>query len=122
MNGFGNQCHRIAFVEGSYGTPFAGTFLSGYIQYMVYQCRTICFAIAEDVCGNLNQEAVQLTFIPLSKSIGYLIVVQFDAMFHHGVSFCNKLHIAIFYTVVNRLHKMSGASAAYPFAARSSVI
>ena len=75
----------------------------------------------QDVGGDFDQVATQFAFVPTGKDISHFLIGQIQQLFHHPIGFSNQLHITIFDTVVNHLHKMTRSGRAYPLATGSAV-
>lgn len=68
-----NKSDRHAQVKGVDGSPFAGTLLAGLVKDLVDERKTVVVVVVEDITGDLDQERVEDTFVPLSEDIGDLL-------------------------------------------------
>ena len=75
----------------------------------------------QNVGGDFDQITAKFAFVPTGKDISHFLIGQIKQLFHHPIGFGNQLHITIFDTVVNHLHKMTGAGRTHPLATRSAV-
>ena len=71
--------------------------------------------------GDFDQITAEFAFVPTGKDISHFLIGQIKQLFHHPIGFGNQLHITIFDTVVNHLHKMTGAGRTHPLTTRSAV-
>ncbi|GAR63151.1 hypothetical protein NGUA15_04979 [Salmonella enterica] len=100
---FGNQRQRFAQIQRALAGPFTGPFVGGFIKNDIHQVITVFIFFSEDVFSDVDQITAQLAVIPLSKSVRQLFIAEVQAAFQQGVSFSDKLHIAIFNTIVDHL-------------------
>ena len=107
-NGFRDQRQRLAQIQRTLAGPFAGAFVCRFIQNHINQIFTLFILFGEDVFGDIDQVAVQLAFVPLSESLCQLFVRQIQATFQQRIGFCDQLHVAVFDTVVNHFHIVTG--------------
>ena len=117
----GNQAQRHPQLHRIDDRPLSRPLLSGGIENLIDQIPTGFILVTQNIRSNLNQITAQLPFIPTGKNVRHLLVRQINEILHHPVSLGNQLHITVFDTVVNHLHKMSRPGRAYPLATGSSV-
>ena len=91
---------RHTSIEGSDGSPFTSTLLTSLIKNLAYEGLTIVILELEDVGGDVDQERVKNTLVPLVEDIGDLIVRENKAALEDIISLSNKLHVTIFDTFV----------------------
>ena len=91
---------RHTSIEGSDGSPFTSTLLTSLIKNLAYEGLTIVILELEDVGGDVDQERVKNTLVPLVEDIGDLIVRENKAALEDIISLSNELHVTIFDTFV----------------------
>ena len=109
------QFHRVD------NRPLSRPFLSGSIENLIDKISAGFILMTQNIRSNLNQITAELSFIPAGKHVRHLLIRQIDQILHHPVSLSDQLHVTVFDTVVNHLHKMSRSGWSYPLATRSSV-
>ena len=120
-NSRSNQPQRHTKLHSIDYRPFACTFLSGCIQYFIYQITARLIFMLQDISSNFNKIATQFALIPLRKDRRHFSVIQLQQVLHHPIGFRNKLHIAIFDAIMNHLDKMSRTGRSHPLTARRAV-
>lgn len=68
-----DQSDRHAEVKSVDGGPFTGTLLAGLVEDLVNKGSTIVVVVAEDITGDLNEEGVENTGVPLGENITNLL-------------------------------------------------
>lgn len=81
-DGLTNQGDGHAEVKGIDGGPLAGTLLASRVEDFLHEGATVIIGIGEDVSGDLNQERVQHTLVPLGKDLGHLLGSHTETTLH----------------------------------------
>lgn len=68
-----DQSDGHAEIESVDGGPFTGTLLAGLVEDLVNKSSTIVVVVAEDITGDLNEEGVENTGVPLGENITNLL-------------------------------------------------
>ena len=68
-----DQSDGHAKVEGVDGGPLAGTLLTSLVEDLLNEGSTIVVVEVKDVTGDLDEERVQNTLVPLGEHIGDLL-------------------------------------------------
>lgn len=97
-------------------SPLTSTLLAGGIKNLLHERSSIVIVEVEDITGNLNQEGVQNTLIPLGKDVGDLLVSKAGTSLEQVVRLANELHVTILNTVVDHLDVVAGTSGSDPVA------
>ena len=71
----------------------------------------------EDVGGDLDEEGVQLSGVPVSEDVGHLSVRQVHHVLHDVVGLRDELHVAVLDAVVHHLDEVPGPFLSDPVAA-----
>mmetsp|Transcript_3825 Transcript_3825/g.8257 ORF Transcript_3825/g.8257 Transcript_3825/m.8257 type:complete len:521 (+) Transcript_3825:110-1672(+) len=71
----------------------------------------IGIALGKDLAGDLNEEGVELSLVPVAKDLGQLVVVKASNSLEDGVSLTDALHVRVLDTVVDHLDVVAGARA-----------
>ena len=85
-------------VEGSDSSPFTGTLLSSRVENLVNHVFTIVILELEDVGGDVDQEGVEDTLVPLEEDIRDFIIGEIETMFEDVIGLSNQLHVTVFNT------------------------
>ena len=115
------QSKRHVQFHGIDYRPFPRSFLSGRVEYLVQQVTTGLIFMTQNVRCNLNQVATKLPLVPMSKNISHFLIIQVQQPFHYPICFGNELHITIFDTIMDHLHKMAGTCRTDPITTRRTV-
>jgi len=83
-------------IEGSNSGPFTGTLLPSGVENLINHGFTIVILELEDVCGDVNQERVKDTLIPLEEDIRDLIVLEIETVPEDVIGLSNQLHVTVF--------------------------
>src|SRR5659263_99790 len=116
-----NQGQRHTFFKGCNRGPFACAFLPGGIQYLVNDRLTLFILIGQNVSRDLNQIAVEVSFIPFFKHCVHFIRCETQVLFHQKIGLADQLHVTVFDAVVHHFNKVAGTVFSDPFTARASV-
>lgn len=87
-----------ASVKGSNGCPFASPFLPSLVQNLGNEGNAIIVVELQDIRGDLNEEGIEDTLVPLLKYICDLLLVKAKATLEDVISFGNQLHVTVFNT------------------------
>lgn len=93
-----NQSDGRAVFQGRNGRPLPCSFLSGTVSDLRQQMFAIAVPVFEDVCGDLNEEGVQLCLVPALKNLVMLTIKD-----EISYSLCSTW-IFIFFTLVEGGH------------------
>jgi len=69
-------------VESVDGGPLAGTLLTSSVQDLLEERLTIVVVEVHDVAGDLNEERVKDTLVPLGESVSHLLVGHTETTLH----------------------------------------
>ena len=75
----------MAEIQGVDGSPLAGTFLAGLVKNLLDQGLAVLVVVVHNVAGDLNEERVQDTLVPLGEDIAHLLVGEAKAALHDVV-------------------------------------
>ena len=92
----GFRLTRDTSIQGSNSSPFTGTLLSSRVEDLVNHGFTIVVPELEDVGGDLDQEGVKDTLVPLREDVRDLVVGEIKTVPEDGVGLSNQLHVAVF--------------------------
>lgn len=90
-----------AQVESVDGGPLAGTLLAGRVENLLEERSSVVVVEVQNVAGNLDQEGVEDTLVPLRKDVTHLLVAQTKTTLHDVVGLGDELHVAVLDTVVD---------------------
>ena len=114
----GDQRARHAEIEGELAHPLAGPLGPGRVENPIdHEVAAVGIFDSEDVAGDLDQIAVELTFVPFVKHPGELVIGKPGGMLEERVGLADQLHVAIFDPVVDHLHVVAGTAGPDPIAA-----
>ena len=116
-----NEGHRGSKVKGVDGSPLTSTLLASSIKNLLNQGSVVLILEVQNVTGNLNQERVQDTSVPLGKDIGNLLVSKAGTTLKQIVGLANKLHVTVLNTIVDHLDVVASTGGADPVAAGLTV-
>lgn len=68
-DGLANEGNGYTQVKGVDGGPLASTLLTGLVENLLNKRSAVVVVVVEDIPGDLDQERVQDTLVPLSKDI-----------------------------------------------------
>ena len=89
---------RHTSIEGSDGSPFTSTLLTSLIKNLAYEGLTIVILELEDVGGDLDEEGVENTLVPLDEDIRDLVLVKAETTLEDIVGLRDELHVTVFDT------------------------
>jgi len=72
-NSLTDQGDGHAKVKGVNGSPLAGTLLASLVEDLVNKGSAIVVVVVENIAGDLNEEGVQNTSVPLGENITNLL-------------------------------------------------
>ncbi|KAH3680077.1 hypothetical protein WICPIJ_008395 [Wickerhamomyces pijperi] len=90
-------------VQSVDGGPLTSTLLTSRVQDLFQQRSTVDVVVVQDVLGDVNQEGVQDTLVPLGKDVTDFLVGEATNSLQDVVSFSDQLHVTVLNTVVNHL-------------------
>lgn len=90
-----------AKVKGVDGGPLAGTLLAGRVEDLLKERSSIVVVEVENVAGNLDQERVKDTLVPLGEDITHLLVAQTETTLQDVISLADELHVTVLDTIVD---------------------
>lgn len=70
---FTDEGDRHAEVEGVDGSPLSGTLLTGLVEDLLNEGCAVLVVVLEDITGDLNQEGVEDTLVPLVENFTDLV-------------------------------------------------
>lgn len=74
-----------AEVESVDGGPLAGTLLTSRVHDLLEERRTVLIVVVEDVTGDLDEEGVKDTLVPLGEDVTHLLVGETKTTLHDVV-------------------------------------
>ena len=80
-----NEGYGLAHVEGVDGGPLAGTLLASRVEDLLEERGAILVVVVHDVAGDLNEERVKDTLVPLGESVSHLLVGHTKTTLHDVV-------------------------------------
>ena len=120
-------------IEGRNGGPLASSLLTGLVEDLGDHGLAILIVELEDVGGDLNEEGVEDTLVPLGENVTDLVVLHSETALHdvvglplsdialiHGncsTHFADQLHVTVLNTVVDHLDIMASTLVTHPLAA-----
>jgi hypothetical protein len=109
-------------IESVDGGPLSGSLLPSRVENLFDEWLSIGGVIVlEDIFGDLNEERVQNTSVPLLKNLADLIRGESNTTSQDIVGFANQLHVTVLNTVVNHLDEVTSTLISDPLAASFSV-
>ncbi len=103
----GNQHSQI---QGDLGRPLARSLLARFVQDQVHQgLFRLVIGDRENFGGELDQERIQDALVPFVENVGQLGGGQPQHLTQNVVGLRDELHIAVFDSIVNHLHEMTGS-------------
>jgi len=103
--GVGNYLEKYKFrltwntgIEGSDSSPFTGTLLSSRVENLIDHVFVIVVLELEDVGGDVDQERVEDTLVPLEEDIRDFIIGEIETMSEDVIGLSNQLHVTVFNT------------------------
>lgn len=97
--------------------PLSSTLLASSVGDLLNERSSRAVVVLEDVSGDLNEEGVEDTVVPLGENVSNLLIGETSTSLHEVVSLADKLHVTILNTVVNHLDKVAGTSVTDPVTA-----
>lgn len=116
-----NQSNGHTEIKSVDSGPLTGTLLASSIRDLLNERGSGTIVVLEDVSGDLDEERVEDTVVPLGKDITNLLVGEAGTSLHDIVSLANELHVTVLNTVVNHLNEVAGTSITDPVAAGLAV-
>lgn len=95
-------------VQGVHCGPLTSTLLASLVQDLLNKRSAIGIVVVQDISGDLDQEGVQDTLVPLRKHITNLLVGQATNGLHDVVGLRDELHVTVLDTVVHHLDVVTG--------------
>ena len=86
---------RHTSIEGSDCSPFTSTLLTSLIKNLAYEGLTIVILELEDVGGDVDQERVKNTLVPLEEDVSDLVVADLETALEDVICLCDQLHVAV---------------------------
>src|ERR1017187_2335993 len=116
-----DQRQRHAQVERRDGRPLACALLSGGVEDLVDQRRSVFVLLGEDGGGDFDEVAVQLALVPLGEDVVQFVGGEAERVLEQLVGFADELNVAVLDAVVDHLDVVTRAVLANPVATRGSV-
>lgn len=85
----GNEGDGHAQVQGVDGSPLAGTLLAGLVEDLLDERLAILIVEVHDVLGDLDQERVEDTVVPLGEGVTNLLAGHAETALHDIVRLCS---------------------------------
>ena len=95
-------------VKSVNGGPLSGTLLSGRVENLLNHRSAVSVVESENVTGDLDQERVEDTILPLGEDLGDLLLLEAKTSLEDVVGLGNELHVSVLDTVVDHLDIVSG--------------
>lgn len=105
-------------VEGVNGSPLTGTLLAGLVKDLSDHGDTVSVLELENVSGDLNEERVEDTAVPLVKDASNLVLIELKTSLEDVVGLSDQLHVSVLDTVVDHLNVVAGTGLTNPVTAR----
>ena len=83
-------------IEGSNGSPFTSTLLSSRVENFINHRFTIVILELEDLGGDVDQEGVEDTLVPLEEDIRDLLAGEIKTVPEDVIGLSNQLHVTVF--------------------------
>ena len=115
-DGLTNQSDGHTEVESVDGSPLAGTLLTSRVHNLLDNGDTVVVVLVHDVAGDLDQEGVEDTGVPLGEDITNLLVAKAKTALHDVVGLANQLHVTVLDTVVDHLDVVTSTLVTDPLA------
>lgn len=87
-----------ASIKCGNGRPLASAFLPSFVQDLGDDGNAIIIVELQDVRGDLDEEGVEDTLVPLFKYFCDLLFMEVKATLEDVISFGNQLHVTVFNT------------------------
>jgi hypothetical protein len=139
-DGLADEGYGLAHVEGVDGGPLAGTLLASRVEDLLEERGSVIVVEVHDVAGDLDEERVKHTLVPLGEDIANLLVGHANTTLHDVVGLINcqleisarndpecttdlgdELHVTVLDTVVNHLDVVASTLVTDPLAAGLAV-
>lgn len=120
-NGLTDQGDGHTEVESVDSSPLSGTLLAGSVGDLLNERSSGAIVVLEDVSGDLNEEGVEDTVVPLGENVSNLLIGETSTSLHEVVGLTNELHVTVLNTVVNHLDEVAGTSITDPVTAGLAV-
>lgn len=72
-DGFADQGNGHAEIEGVDSSPLSSTLLAGLVENLLNKGSAVIVVVLEDVAGDLNQERVQNSLVPLVEDLANFV-------------------------------------------------
>lgn len=116
-DGLADQGNGHTEIKGVDGGPLSGTLLASSVGDLLNERSSGAVVVLEDVSGDLNEEGVEDTVVPLGENVSNLLVGEASTSLHEVVGLTNELHVTVLNTVVNHLDEVAGTSVTDPVTA-----
>lgn len=140
-----DQGHGLAEVKSVDGGPLAGTLLAGLVEDLLNEGSAIVVVVVENIAGDLNEEGVQNTSVPLGEDITNLLAGQAETALQDVVGLqkalallllgyraaggvgtgktylADQLHVTVLNAVVDHLDVVTGTLVTDPVTASLTV-
>lgn len=118
-DGLTDESNGHTLVEGVNGGPLSGTLLSGGVENLLDHWSAVSVVESEDVTGDLDQERVEDTILPLllersgavshlGEDLGNLLLLKTKTSLEDVVGLGDELHVSVLDTVVDHLDVVAG--------------
>ncbi len=107
--GLGDAGDRYPQIESILHGPPAGALLLGLVEHNVDERRSgTGVHLPENVGGDLDEERLQVTFVPLPEDAGEFGRRRAQALAQQVVRLGDQLHVGVLDAVVDHLHEVTG--------------
>jgi hypothetical protein len=120
-DGLTNESDGHTEVESVDGGPLAGTLLTSRVHDLLDNGDTVVVVLVHDIAGDLDQERVEDTAVPLGENITNLLVAESETALHDVVGLADQLHVTVLDTVVDHLDVVTSTLVTDPLAAGLAV-
>ena len=108
--------HRDRQIDGVLHRPLAGALHARAVHHLIDEeaeaTAILGIAGAEDAGRDLDEEGLQLAFVPAGKDFGQLFIAKTADAAQQVIGLGNELHIAVLDAVVHHLDVVAGAAGA----------
>ena len=120
-DGLTDKGDGLTKIESVDGGPLAGTLLSSRVEDLGEEGGSILVVVLENVTGNLDQERVENTSVPLREDVTDLGLLEAETVLEDVVGLADELHVTVLDTVVDHLDIVAGTGLADPVTAGLTV-
>ena len=117
-----NQTQGLTILQRVYDRPLARALLTSSIEDLIDKILTFGVSVTQDLGGDFNEVAAELTSVPASEDFAHLIVGLPTDVAKIGIGISDELHITILDAVVDHLDEVTRTTFTYPSTARSAVL